>query len=58
LPGRHKNTDKKVFELLRVVDEFVAKHGCTVAEACRRLGIKHYNYYKAKKFIATGRWHD
>jgi hypothetical protein len=47
-----------VFELLRVVDEFVAKHGCTVAEACRRLGIKHYNYYKAKKFIATGRWHD
>ncbi|NJM54517.1 MAG: hypothetical protein HC841_00095 [Verrucomicrobiae bacterium] len=58
MTGPRQHTEQKAFEVLRVVDEFVLRHGCSVSEACRKLGIKHYTYCKYKKWVKTGKWHE
>jgi hypothetical protein len=56
MTGPHTETERKVFELLRLIDEFVLREKCSVREACQRLGVKHYSYFKAKKWLKTGKW--
>lgn len=58
MTGPRRHTERKAFELLRIVDEFAADYGCSISEACRRLGVKKYTYFKYKKWVKTGKWHE